>query len=73
MFGLKKKVNFYLKRELGRESNGLLRKKTIYIGKTARFIRTTEQPSEAVRKADHKHAKKVEFVCVCVCVFKIIL
>ena len=29
MFGLKKKVNFYLKRELGRESNGLLRKKTI--------------------------------------------
>ena len=65
---MKKKVNFYLKTELGKESNGLLRKMTIYIGKTAHLVRTTKRPSEAVRKADHKHANKELNLCVCVCV-----
>lgn len=67
---MKKKVNFYSKTELGKESNGLLRKMTIYIGKTAHLARTTKQPSEAVRKADHKHANEEFNVCVCVYVLK---
>lgn len=51
LFGLKKKVNFYLKTELGKESNGLPRKMTIYIRKTARLARTTKQLSEAVTES----------------------
>ena len=63
---MKKKVNFYLKTELGKESNGLLRKMTIYTRKTALLGRTTKQPSETVRKADHKHANKELNSCMCV-------
>lgn len=66
MFGLKKKVNFYLKTELGKESHGLLRKMTIYKGKTAYLVKTTKQPSEAIRKAEHKHANREPNLCVCV-------